>query len=225
MPRARSSGDDLATDASIPRVADFALSGRTHSRRLPVSRARRSRQLRQTQRSWLPPTFGPWTVRFGLASRKPRPWSAPYSSPREVSPRANAERYKAVFFRTYAGVARWHQQIRWEQAAEVRTLAGRRVTVDPGGFYGAKANYVVQGTGGDGLKVALALLWERRHEVPGAFPVLAVHDEIVIEADADQADAVAAWLKRAMMDAMAPLIAPVPVEVEVKVGATWGGAD
>jgi len=138
---------------------------------------------------------------------------------------ADADRYKAAFFRTYAGVARWHSQIRRGQTTEVRTLAGRRVVVDRGGFYGAKANYAVQGTGGDGLKVALALLWERRHEAPGAFPVLAVHDEIVIEADADQADAVAAWLKTAMLDALAPLIAPVPVEVEVKVGTTWGGAD
>ncbi|HKB38709.1 MAG TPA: DNA polymerase [Gemmataceae bacterium] len=138
---------------------------------------------------------------------------------------ADAERYKAAFFRTYAGVARWHQQIRREQAAEVRTLAGRRIVVDRAGFYGAKANYAVQGTGGDGLKLALALLWERQHEAPGAFPVLAVHDEIVVECDADQADTVAAWLKRAMVDAMAPLIAPVPVEVEVKVGTTWGGAD
>ena len=122
-------------------------------------------------------------------------------------------------------MASWHQQIRREQAAEVRTLAGRRVVVDRGGFYGAKANYVVQGTGGDGLKLALALLWQRRHEAPRAFPVLAVHDEIVVECDADQADAVAAWLKKAMVDAMAPLIAPVPVEVEVKVGTTWGGAN
>jgi DNA polymerase I len=136
---------------------------------------------------------------------------------------ADADRYKAAFFRTYAGVARWHQQIRREQAAEVRTLAGRRVVVDPGGFYGAKANYAVQGTGGDGLKLALALLWERRHEAPGAFPVLAVHDEVVVEADANQADAVVVWLKKAMVDAMAPLIDPVPVEVDVKVGATWGG--
>jgi DNA polymerase-1 len=59
--------------------------------------------------------------------------------------------------------------------------------------------------------------------VPGAFPVLAVHDEIVVEADADQADAAIAWLRQAMLNAMEPLIDPVPVEVEVKVGKTWGG--
>ena len=45
----------------------------------------------------------------------------------------------------------------------------------------------------------------------------------MVEADADQADAAAAWLKRAMLDGMAELIAPVPVEVEVTVGRTWGG--
>ena len=81
----------------------------------------------------------------------------------------------------------------------------------------------VQGTGADGLKLALALLWERRGECPGAFPVLAVHDEIVVEADEDKADAVAEWLKAAMEDAVAPLIAPVTVEVEVQVAQTWAG--
>jgi hypothetical protein len=44
----------------------------------------------------------------------------------------------------------------------------------------------------------------------GAFPVLAVHYEIVVEADEGQADAVAAWLKAAMVAAMAPLINPRP---------------
>ena len=58
---------------------------------------------------------------------------------------------------------------------------------------------------------------------PWRLPVLVVHDEIVVEADADQAETVAPWLKAAMLDAMAPLIEPVPVEVEVNVARTWGG--
>ena len=52
---------------------------------------------------------------------------------------------------------------------------------------------------------------------------LFVHDEIVIECDAGRADETAAWLKRAMVDGMAPLVDPVPVEVEVSSGPTWGG--
>jgi DNA polymerase-1 len=135
----------------------------------------------------------------------------------------DAQRFRGAFFDAYPAIRRWHQRIKRERATETRTLAGRRVLVDADGFYGAKANYVVQGTGGDGIKAALALLWERRQEVPGAFPVLAVHDEIVIECDAGQAEAVTAWLTKAMVDGTAPLIDPVPVEVDVKSAPTWSG--
>jgi DNA polymerase I len=69
----------------------------------------------------------------------------------------------------------------------------------------------------------MGLLWERRDQAPGAFPVLFCHDEIVVECDVGQADTVKDWLRRAMVEAMAPLIDPVPVEVEVKVGQTWVG--
>jgi DNA polymerase-1 len=97
------------------------------------------------------------------------------------------------------------------------------VQVEAGGFFGGKANYAVQGSGGDGLKLALALLWERRHEVPGAFPVAVVHDEIVVEAGAEQVEAASSWLKQAMVDGMAPLLDPVPVEVELQAAPTWAG--
>jgi DNA polymerase I-like protein with 3'-5' exonuclease and polymerase domains len=51
-----------------------------------------------------------------------------------------------------------------------------------------------------------------------------VHDEIVLECDATQADTAAAWLKRSMLDGMAPLVDRAPAEVEVAVGQTWAGA-
>ena len=53
--------------------------------------------------------------------------------------------------------------------------------------------------------------------------MLVVHDEIVVECDAGQVEAVKDWLRRAMVEAMAPMIDPVPVEVEVKAGRTWAG--
>jgi DNA polymerase-1 len=150
---------------------------------------------------------------------------------------AQAKDYREAFFRAYPGLAAWHRRVRAGKGPETRTLAGRRRLIpsaDPGKpaeerrrFEAAmdreRLNTPVQGTGADGLKLALALLGERRGQMPGAFPVLAVHDEIVVEADAEQAEAAAAWVKAAMVDAMAPLIDPVLVEVEVKVGATWGG--
>jgi DNA polymerase-1 len=127
--------------------------------------------------------------------------------------------YREAFFKAYSGLRRWHRSV-GDKLRDTRTLTGRRaLRVEQ---FNEKLNLPVQGTGADGLKKALALLWERRAECPTAVPVLAVHDEIVEcpEADADRA---AAWLKQAMLDGMAPLIAPVPIEVEVKVGRTWGG--
>src|SRR5262249_18450575 len=125
---------------------------------------------------------------------------------------ADAERYRSNFFAAYPGLSFWHRTVRSQKATETRTLSGRRRLLDDKTPDTNRLNTPVQGTGADGLKLALALLWERRDRCPGAFPVLAVHDEIVIEADIDQADAAAAWLKQAMLDAMAPLVAPIPVE-------------
>jgi DNA polymerase-1 len=132
-----------------------------------------------------------------------------------------AKEYRAAFFRGYPGLAAWHRKVRHAHASETRTLAGRRRLLRDDEPYTFRLNSPVQGTGSDGLKMALALLWERRADGPGAFPVLAVHDEIVVECDAGRSGEAAAWLKRAMLDGMAPLVEPVPVEVEVKAGPTW----
>jgi DNA polymerase-1 len=131
--------------------------------------------------------------------------------------------YRSAFFQNYPGLSAWHRKggRSNDNPLDTRTLAGRRrLAVQR---FTEKLNTPVQGTGADGLKLALALLWERRHEMPSAFPVLAVHDEIVIECDTEQAPAVETWLRKAMVDAMTPLIAPVPVAVERRIGRTWGG--
>jgi DNA polymerase I-like protein with 3'-5' exonuclease and polymerase domains len=152
-----------------------------------------------------------------------------------------AQRYRAAFFRAYPGLRAWHERTRQsverlfkadpEGVHEVRTLAGRRRVLKVGkkGTDGAYPNVTealntpVQGTGADGLKLALALLWERRTQCPTAAPVLAVHDEIVLEVPEPDAGPAAEWLKRCMVEAVAPLIDPVPVEVETRVARTWGG--
>lgn len=133
---------------------------------------------------------------------------------------AEAKRHRDAFFRTYPGLRAWHRSVT-DGTVDTRTLGGRRrlgVT-----RFTEKLNTPTQGTGADGLKRALALLWERRATCLGAFPVLLVHDEIVVECDATQQEEAAVWVRDAMRDGMAPLIEPVPVEVEVSAGATWGG--
>jgi DNA polymerase-1 len=152
-----------------------------------------------------------------------------------------ARRYRDAFFRAYPKLKSWHRRVgghvenlfKKDPAAthETRTLAGRR-RVLPVAKGTAERRYPnvtealnspVQGSGADGLKMAISLLWERRPECPGVVPVLFCHDEIVLEAPAESAGRAADWLRTAMVDAMSALLAPVPVEVEVTVGRTWGG--
>src|SRR5919107_5816159 len=96
--------------------------------------------------------------------------------------------YKRLFFETYPGLAAWHERERLRMkhgATETRTLTGRRRV--GGNRFTEWVNAPEQGTGADGLKLALALLWERREECPDALPVACVHDEIVLEGDEDKA--------------------------------------
>jgi DNA polymerase-1 len=82
-----------------------------------------------------------------------------------------------------------------------------------------RLNTPVQGTGADGLKLALALLWERRSECPEAVPVLACHDEILVECAAEPAEDVKAWLEKAMVEGMdAVMSGTEEVDVPVEVG-------
>jgi DNA polymerase I len=88
-------------------------------------------------------------------------------------------------------------------------------------------NAPVQGTGADGLKLAMALLWERRDECLGAVPILVAHDEVVVECEAEQAADAKAWLEKAMIGGMDAVMnsagkACVPVEVEARIARSWG---
>jgi len=143
---------------------------------------------------------------------------------------AEAERYWRSFFETYPGLKAWHDREYRELkkgSTETRTLTGRSRT----GItkLTERLNSPVQGTGADGLKLALALLYERRHECSGVVPILVVHDEIVVECLQDQAEEAEAWLKQAMVDGMDQVLndrgvegPSVPVEVEVESGRSWG---
>jgi DNA polymerase-1 len=137
--------------------------------------------------------------------------------------------YKRRFFETYPGLEAWHDRERRaleRGGTETRTLAGRRrkdVT-----RFTEWVNAPVQGTGADGLKLAQALLWERRKECPRAVPVATVHDEILVECDEHYAEEVEAWLKKAMVDGMDEVLngagePHVPVEVETRVAKSWAG--
>jgi DNA polymerase I-like protein with 3'-5' exonuclease and polymerase domains len=158
---------------------------------------------------------------FGLGAKGLRSYAAAEYG-LELTP-AEAEQYRRRFFETYPALKCWHNREGQSNAGECQTLLGRRRLLDSKTPYTHRLNSPVQGSEADGAKLAMALLWERREQCPGAFPVLFVHDEIVVEADADKADAAAEWLKQAMIDGMKDMLAPVPCEVEAQIAQTWGG--
>jgi DNA polymerase I len=90
-----------------------------------------------------------------------------------------------------------------------------------------RLNAPVQGAAADGLKLALAHLWERRSGCPGATPVLACHDEVVVECDEDRGEETKAWLEAAMIQGMDAVLndtdeIDVPVGVEARIAGSWG---
>jgi DNA polymerase-1 len=145
---------------------------------------------------------------------------------------AEARTHRQRFFQTYPGLQRWHRrtgsQTGIDRAGnprpplETRTMTGRR-RLDVSNFTEA-LNTPIQGTGADGLKLAMARLFMQRDEVPEARLIAVVHDELVAECPIDQAPATAAWLQQHMQEAMADVVNhAVPIEVEVSIAADWAG--
>ena len=55
-----------------------------------------------------------------------------------------------------------------------------------------------------------------------AFPVLAIHDEIVVEAPEEKVDEVKEWLTVCTVEGMNAFLREVPVKVEIAVKDSWG---
>ena len=119
------------------------------------------------------------------------------------------------------------QRTQGNTTGPVFTLMGRRrlLTQGPGGSdkYTTRLNTQVQGTGGDCMKAALAMLWEDYLSVKPEWKLVAnVHDEAVMEvpeADKDEAQVV---LKECMESAAYEVcLTNVPIVAEPGTGKDW----
>jgi DNA polymerase I len=81
-------------------------------------------------------------------------------------------------------------------------------------------NTPIQGTSADILKRALRLLKDELRET-NAKVVNIIHDEIVVEADADEADSIAEKVERVMRVAGEEYVKTVPVKVETEIAEEW----
>lgn len=81
-------------------------------------------------------------------------------------------------------------------------------------------NTPIQGTSADILKRALRLLKDRLRDTSARI-VNIIHDEIVVETDADEAAEIAIRVERAMCDAGEEYLRTVPVKVETEISDEW----
>lgn len=144
--------------------------------------------------------------------------------------RKEAKQVIEDYYRTYAGVRRYMEEIP-EQARRdgiVRSIYGRIRPVpavnDRNGQIRARAereaiNMPIQGTASDIVKIAMLKVDEALRDANlKAQTVMQVHDELLVEAPKGEAKQVAVILKREMESAVE---LDVPLEVEVGTGQNW----
>jgi len=148
-------------------------------------------------------------------------------------PRAEAGRYIKRFKERFPEIEEYRQRTLAEAAGKgyVETLLGRKRPVPDlrSGNFNARAaaervaiNTPVQGSAADLIKKAMLAVDARlRTEFPGQLMLLQVHDELLLEVDEDQADAVGEMVREEMVGA---IVLSVPLIVDLGVGKNWDEA-
>ncbi|HEV2765560.1 MAG TPA: DNA polymerase, partial [Pyrinomonadaceae bacterium] len=144
--------------------------------------------------------------------------------------RKEAKQVIEDYYKTYTGVRRFMDEVpeKARETSTVRSLYGRIRPIptinDRNGQIRARAereaiNMPIQGTASDIVKIAMLKVDEAlRREGLRTRMVMQVHDELLLEAPADEAGRAAELLRREMSTAVE---LDVPLEVEVGVGDNW----
>jgi DNA polymerase I len=146
-------------------------------------------------------------------------------------PETEAEDLLRRYFASYPALDIWLREAANKAVRErtaPRTVAGRlfRFNFDPEDRQAASLaqrngkNSPIQGSSADIIKRALRLLHDRLRGTT-ARVVNVVHDEIVVEADAAEAAAVAETVEAAMCAAGEEYVKKVPIKVESQVADEW----
>ena len=134
------------------------------------------------------------------------------------------------YYDTYKGVRRFMDEVplKAREQGYVRSLYGRIRPIpginDRNGNIRGRAereaiNMPIQGTSSDIVKIAMLQVDEAlRRENLRARMVMQVHDELLVEAPADEAERVVILLRREMEKAV---VLDVPLEVEIGIGDNW----
>ena len=155
---------------------------------------------------------------------------APGLAARIDCPNEEADQLIRKYFAAYSGVAAFLREAadRAVTERENRTRSGRLIsfTFDANDRSQVAAtqrlgkNSIIQGSSADIIKRALARLYDALKPLDAAI-INCIHDEIVVEVAARQAEECAAIVEREMVEAAREFISSVPVTVDIHISEAW----
>jgi len=157
---------------------------------------------------------------YGMGFRKYKTYAAQSGKMLTLS---EAKVAHAAFHSAYPRLRAWHQ----ERAALVndgwayaRTACGRRrlLSYDDATMM-CSANTLIQGSGADILKIAIARIGE--HLSDDVHLVACIHDEIVLEVKEKLAETYRKILEQIMLTAAEVVLKSVPASADASVGKSW----
>jgi twinkle protein len=132
----------------------------------------------------------------------------------------------AAFHAAYPRLREWHKErssLVQDGWAYIRTACGRRrlLSYDDATMM-CSANTLIQGSGADILKIAIAELNDHiQGDTCDVTMVACVHDEIVLEVREDLAEEYKTILENIMIKAAETVLRSVPASADASVGDTW----
>jgi DNA polymerase-1 len=136
--------------------------------------------------------------------------------------RTEAEQFIESYFEKYPGVQVYMERTvrEAEEHGYLETLMGRRryFSQTTGRAEREAINFPVQGTAADIMKLAMLRVYERAQEIHSDM-LLQIHDELLFETDAADAEHTAQIIKKTMEEAFE---LRVPLKVDTHIGANWG---
>jgi DNA polymerase I len=126
---------------------------------------------------------------------------------------------------TFSGIDAWGNEVVSSALEDgvISTLSGRQLKVIKDTNVNSLINYPVQGTAADGFKNALIRLDEELNDQDVEI-IHILHDEVIVEAREDIAEAVASIVKNCMEQAFEEMLPGVPMIVKPLIQDSWGEA-
>lgn len=157
---------------------------------------------------------------YGMGYRKYKTYTAQSG---KIISLSEAKVAHAAFHAAYPRLRAWHQEraaLVQDGWAYVRTAVGRRrlLSYDDTTMM-CCANTLIQGSGADILKIAMAEL--DQHLNDDVRLVACIHDELVLEVKEELAETYKEVLQTIMIDAAKTVLVDVPSKADAKIGNSW----